>query len=111
MVEPGAVAIRWPAEGPKPLTTNRNSGIYSDPAHPAVPAPPHATLIEWYVDTGERVEKDQELLLGARGASLHSLPSPVSGILLTQWSETGEEMGHGETLGWIRPDTVTNKPQ
>ncbi|MGE4619828.1 MAG: hypothetical protein AAEJ04_08490 [Planctomycetota bacterium] len=106
MIEPGAVAIRWPSKSQGDATSDpSNSATPVDPIHTSSPRPPHATLLEWYVGPGERIQKDQELLLGGHGDTFHSLTSPVSGTLLVQWSETGETMGHGETLGWIRPDT------
>ena len=105
MVEPGAIAIRWPVEivdsvADGPVRVDARSLIQDGAQADSSP-----TLIEWYVRAGESIHKDQELLLVGRGTSLHPLTSPVDGTLLVQWSEAGEPVGAGETLGWIRPDT------
>ncbi|HIC24263.1 MAG TPA: hypothetical protein EYO84_12585 [Planctomycetes bacterium] len=95
MVEPGAIAIRWPMQS---IDDHAAGG------HSPAPADHPPTLLEWYVRAGESIHKDQELLLVGRGTSLHPMTSPVDGTLLVQWSEAGEVVGAGETLGWIRPD-------
>lgn len=95
MVEPGAIAIRWSRESPS--TPPAGTQPLSDPASAA-------TLLQWYVRSGDEIHKGQDLLLIGEGPALHPVTSPVNGTLLVQWSEVGEIMGAGQTIGWIRPD-------
>ena len=98
MVEPGAIAIRWPDE---------SASAPSDLPQPLPGGHDSATLLQWYVRSGDLIQKDQDLLLIGQGQSLHPVASPVDGTLLVQWSEVGETMGAGQTIGWIRPDLPT----
>ena len=102
MVEPGAIAIRWPQQSAsKPTTTVQPPAENADPA----------TLLQWYVRTGEPIHSGQDLLLIGQGPRLHPVTSPVDGTLLVQWSEVGEAMGAGQTIGWIRPDLPVPDPR
>jgi len=118
VVEPGAIAIQFP-EGTRPASapTVREAPREShppiqSPSSPACPdvasqGPPEeeteATRMQGRVRAGDPVEEGQELLLVALGDHLHAVTSPVSGTLLVHWSEAGDPIGAGETLGWIRP--------
>ena len=121
MVEPGAIAIQFP-EGTRPASAptvreapRESQPLIQSPSPPACPAgdasqgPPEgvteATLMQWRVRAGDPVEEGQELLLVALGDHLHAVTSPVAGTLLVHWSEAGDPIGAGETLGWIRPLT------
>ncbi len=102
MVEPGAIAIRWPQQsGGSPASTSQSPSESSGPA----------TLLQWYVRTGEPIHSGQDLLLIGQGPQLHPVTSPVNGTLLVQWSEVGESMGAGQTIGWIRPDLPVADPR
>ena len=103
MVEPGAIAIRWPLEAADSVADAPVRGDARSRPHDGAQADSSPTLLEWYVRAGESIHKDQELLLVGRGTSLHPLTSPVDGTLLVQWSEAGDLVSAGETLGWIRP--------
>lgn len=101
MVEPGAIAIRWPSESTGDgQTHSRNLPLSDDPP----------TLLQWYVRSGDPIHKGQDLLLIGQGQSLQPMISPVDGTLLVQWSEVGESMGAGQTIGWIRPDSPPSDP-
>ncbi len=119
MVEPGAIAIQFP-EGARPASAQTvreaprdsqtatripapGSAISSDSSQDPAEVATVATLMQWRVRAGDTVEEGQELLLVALGDQLHAVPSPVAGILLVHWSEAGDPIGSGETLGWIRP--------
>jgi len=94
MVEPGAISIQY-SEGAQPAS-----------AHTAREAPQNlsaATLLQWCVFPGDPVEKDQEILLIAEGQCLRSVSAASAGTLLVHWSEAGDPVAAGETLGWIRP--------
>ncbi|MDE0959408.1 MAG: hypothetical protein OSB09_01360 [Planctomycetota bacterium] len=95
MVEPGAISIQYP-EGTQPASAQI--------AREAPQVTSSATLLHWCVFPGDRVEKDQELLLVAEGHSLHSVSAPIAGTLLVHWSEAGDPVAIGETLGWMRPN-------
>ncbi len=123
MVEPGAIPIQFP-EGTRPASAQdvrdapRDSSTLPQNPSPAAASPAHpsqeaaevatvATLMQWRVKAGDPVEKGQELLLVALGDLLHAVTSPVAGTLLVHWSEAGDPIGAGETLGWIRPRMTT----
>ncbi|HIG06478.1 MAG TPA: hypothetical protein EYQ08_12275 [Planctomycetes bacterium] len=94
MVEPGAISIQY-SEGAQPA-----SALTAREAPQNLSA---ATLLQWCVFPGDLVEKDQEILLIAEGECLRSVSATSSGTLLVHWSEAGDPVAAGETLGWIRP--------
>ncbi|MBT5737974.1 MAG: hypothetical protein HOI29_05310 [Planctomycetes bacterium] len=96
MVEPGAISIQY--------SDGVQSSVHVVPEAPEAPQDlSAATLLHWCVFPGDPIEKDQELLLIAEGQCLRSVSAPTSGTLLVHWSEAGDPVAAGETLGWIRP--------
>jgi biotin carboxyl carrier protein len=94
MVEPGAISIQY-SDGAQP-----SSALTVREAPQELSA---ATLLHWCVFPGDLVEQDQEILLIAEGQCLRSVSAPTAGTLLAHWSEAGDPVAAGETLGWIRP--------
>ncbi len=78
-------------------TSGLNSGEASDD--------PGVIVLRWSVQPGESIEADQELLVLAVGSEVQVIRAPVPGVLLNHWTEEGDRLGRGETLGWIRPSS------
>jgi len=78
----------------RPTGTQRRDDRHCDP---------DAIVLRWSLQPGDQVVVDQELLVLAVGDEVQSIRSPVAGVLLNHWSEEGDRLGSGETLGWIRP--------
>lgn len=59
---------------------------------------PDAEIVEWHVEEGERVEKDQALVAVETAKAIVEVPSPFAGTVTRRWGETGDVLQVGDPL-------------
>jgi len=59
---------------------------------------PDAEIVEWHVNDGDKVEKDQELVAVETAKAIVEVPSPYSGTMLKRYGEPGDVLEVGEPL-------------
>lgn len=59
---------------------------------------PDAEIVEWHVNDGDRVEKDQELVAVETAKAIVEVPSPHAGTLLKRYGEPGDVLEVGDPL-------------
>jgi pyruvate/2-oxoglutarate dehydrogenase complex dihydrolipoamide acyltransferase (E2) component len=64
-------------------------------------APEEAKVSFWYVDEGESVEKDDDLVEMVTDKAAFSVPSPVSGKILSVLAKEGEAVRVGEVIATV----------
>jgi len=71
------------------------------------------TVIEWAVSVGDSVEKEQVLLVLEGEKAAMEVPSPMSGVLLSQTVRVGDSVKSLQQVGEIRVDSgqgIAEKP-
>lgn len=75
-----------------------------------------ATVLEWFVVEGDRVDKDQPLVEVETDKTNVEIPSPGAGVILRIDAPVGTEVLVGATIGWIGepgeaiPETSADAP-